>query len=168
MARAATLDEAAAYTRALRALGQRAMSSAQVATRLARAGAPPDVVSRVVDRLVRERWVSDADVAASIARRGIVDHGWSDRRILLAMRRAGIPQALASDAIARAAEEHPAARADKLDRLTDRKWAALHRRTGLDPRAARQRLVAWLARRGVASSEIRRQVDRVVRRDPSG
>jgi SOS response regulatory protein OraA/RecX len=162
------LDEPAAYSRALRALGQRAMSSAQMDSRLTRAGAPPEVAARVVARLVAERWIDDVVVAAGIARRGMVDHGWSDRRIRLAMVRAGIPPSLATEALEAATAEHPEARAVKLDRLAARKWAALDRRTELDPRVRRQRFMAWLARRGVDGGEIRRLTDRFTRRTSSG
>jgi regulatory protein len=152
---------AAAYTRAVRILGARPMSSAAMRGRLERAGAEKETAIAVVDRLVAERWIDDTAYAAGVARRGFVDQGWSERRIRLSLRRAGIDPAVQDEALARVAAEVDGPRDAKLLRLAERKWKSLLGRQTADARVRRQRFTAWLARRGFSGDEVRRLVEHV-------
>jgi regulatory protein len=144
------------------------MSAEAMRRRLVRAGATAETAAGVVDRLVAERWIDDVAFATAVARRGFADHGWSERRILLSLRRAGVAAPIADRAIAAADAEAPERREAKLLRLAERKWATLQRRDGVDDRQRRQRFAAWLARRGFAGADVRRLTELVIRRSGSG
>jgi regulatory protein len=158
------LEYAAAYTRAVRILGARPMSSVAMRGRLERAGARAETAIAVVDRLVAERWIDDASYAAGVARRGFVDQGWSERRVRLSLRRAGIDPLMQEEALATVAAEVDGPRDAKLRRMAERKWTSLLGRESMDARGRRLRFAAWLARRGFSGEEVRRLVEYVTRK----
>jgi regulatory protein len=159
------LSAATAYSKAIRILGARAMSSEAMRQRLERVGAAPTTAAEVVARLIAERWINDLAFATAVARRGFVDQGWSERRIRLSLRRSGIGAEVADEAIAAASSEVDTKRDDKLLRLAQRKWESLVARATLEPRARRMRFAAWLARRGFSGDDVRRLTDQVTRSD---
>jgi regulatory protein len=88
-----------AYIDALRMLGRRELSEAQVRQRLARKGHDPDAVEAAVDRLRAERAIDDARVAEAIAHNETALRRHGKLRVKRQLERAGIAPPLARSAI---------------------------------------------------------------------
>jgi regulatory protein len=90
--------ESAAYLDALKMLGRRELSEAQVRQRLARRGHDPAATEAAVARLCEERAVDDRRVAAAIARTQVALKGRGKLRVLRQIEQAGISRSIARDA----------------------------------------------------------------------
>ena len=90
---------ASAYVDALRMLGRRELSEAQVRQRLARKGHQPEEIDAAVDRLRKERAIDDARVAEAIAHTETTVRRRGKLRVRRQIEQAGIAPATARHAI---------------------------------------------------------------------
>ncbi|HEX6316344.1 MAG TPA: regulatory protein RecX [Gemmatimonadaceae bacterium] len=139
--------------KALDVLAARARSSRDLGIRLRRAGASDEDVNWVRERLTQQGYLDDAAYARQVARARAIGGGVSRRRVMTALRQKGIAADVASEAIASALsdvelDEYGAARA-----AAEKRARAL---ASLEPAQRRQRLYAFLARRGYEGEVIRR------------
>lgn len=149
----------AVLDKALDLLAVRARSSRDLRIRLRRAGALEDGISWTIDRLAAQGFVDDAGYARQVARSKLLSGGVSRRKVVSALRQRGIAADVATTAIEETLaevelDEHGAALAVARKRL---------RALGsLDPAKRRQRLYAFLARRGYESDVVRRVLKEVL------
>jgi regulatory protein len=152
--------ERSAKSMCLRWLADRAFTRAELSSRLAAKGVPPEIAARVLDRFVEVGLVNDAEFAQEYVRSRHVFSGRGRQAIARELRAKGVEGHQAEAALSQvsAEDERERARAlvrQRLDRV-HREAASDHRRGGeLDPRLESQRLVRKLAgmleRRGFAS-----------------
>lgn len=145
--------------KALDLLAVRARSSRDLRIRLRRAGAPDAEITWAIDRLVAQGFVDDAAYARQVARAKALSGGVSRRKVMNVLRQRGVAAEVASAAIDATLadvdlDEHGAALAAAQKRLR-----ALR---SLDPSTRRQRLYAFLARRGYESDVVRRVLKEVL------
>jgi regulatory protein len=121
-------------------LAARAQSVAEIEAKLAARGVPADVAAAVVDEASQLGYLEDAELAGQLAR-GFRARRYGRRRAAGELRRRGLPESVATDALEQAyggADEATLAR------------AALGSRATADARAER-RAVTFLVRRGFSS-----------------
>lgn len=140
----------------LRRLSAAARSRADLATALARRGIPDDVATEVLDEFERVRLIDDAALAAVLADSGVRHRGLQGAALRVALRRRGIPDDLARDAVGECDGQVAATTAR---RLVERRLAGLSR---FDDVAATRRLVGLLVRRGHSPSAAHRIVSEVL------
>nr|WP_271209948.1 recombination regulator RecX [Rhodococcus wratislaviensis]GLK34811.1 hypothetical protein GCM10017611_16600 [Rhodococcus wratislaviensis] len=142
----------------LRLLTDRARSRAELAERLAKKGYSPEIAERVLDRLTEVGLVNDADFAQQWVHSRHTYSGKGKRALALELRRRGIGQEDATEALAQIDSEDERARATELVEKKLRTVSADDR-----DRAVR-RLVSMLARRGfpqgMAFEVVKEQLDR--------
>jgi regulatory protein len=145
-------QESVARAIALRLLTASARSRSQLAEAMARKDVPDDVAARVLDRFTEVGLIDDAEYAHMLVRTRHAERGLSRRAIAVELRRRGIDDELAGEALAQVDEddEELAAR-----RLVRRKLAST---TGLDAQTRWRRTVAALGRRGYAPGLVSRLV----------
>jgi regulatory protein len=146
--------------KALDLLAVRARSSRDLGVRLRRAGARDAEISWVVARLTTQGFLDDAAYARGVARAKALSGGVSKRKVISVLRQKGVDADVASEAIdATLAEveldEYGAALA-----AAEKRLRALR---NLDSHVQRQRLYAFLARRGYESDVVRRVLADVLR-----
>ncbi|MFC9834907.1 recombination regulator RecX [Rhodococcus sp. NPDC127530] len=143
----------------LRLLTDRARSRAELFERLAKKGYSADIAERVLDRLTEVGLVNDADFAQQWVHSRHTYSGKGKRALALELRRKGIGQEDATEALAQIDSEDERARATELVAKKLRTVSADDR-----DRAVR-RLVSMLARRGfpqgMAFEVVKEQLDRV-------
>lgn len=148
--------EAVARSIALRQLTTAARSRAQLEQAMARRAVPADVAARVLDRFEEVGLVDDASYAEAFVRSRHVERGLSRGALARELRARGIPEDIASAAIADLDEED--------ERETAR--ALVRRRApataGLDLQRRRRRLAGMLARRGYPSAVALGVVDEIL------
>ncbi|EID81003.1 recombination regulator RecX [Rhodococcus opacus RKJ300 = JCM 13270] len=136
----------------------RARSRAELAERLAKKGYSPEIAERVLDRLTEVGLVNDADFAQQWVHSRHTYSGKGKRALALELRRKGIGQEDATEALAQIDSEDERARATELVEKKLRTVSADDR-----DRAVR-RLVSMLARRGfpqgMAFEVVKEQLDR--------
>ena len=163
-AQAAELFAAVSRTRvldkALDLLAVRARSSRDLQIRLRRAGAGEAQTSWAIERLTAQGFLDDAAYARGVARAKALSGGVSRRKVIGVLRQKGVAADVASEAIdATLAEveldEYGAALA-----VAQKRARALR---NLDAAVQRQRLYAFLARRGYESDVVRRVLAEVLR-----
>ncbi|QSE88503.1 recombination regulator RecX [Rhodococcus pseudokoreensis] len=155
-------DEGGTETQAkdlcLRLLTDRARSRAELSDRLAKKGYSADIAERVLDRLTEVGLVNDADFAQQWVHSRHTYSGKGKRALALELRRKGIGQEDATEALAQIDSEDERARATELVAKKLRTVSADDR-----DRAVR-RLVSMLARRGfpqgMAFEVVKEQLDR--------
>ena len=142
----------------LRLLTDRARSRAELAERLAKKGYSPEIAERVLDRLTEVGLVNEADFAQQWVHSRHTYSGKGKRALALELRRKGIGQEDATEALAQIDSEDERARATELVAKKLRTVSADDR-----DRAVR-RLVSMLARRGfpqgMAFEVVKEQLDR--------
>ncbi|MFC9549421.1 recombination regulator RecX [Rhodococcus sp. NPDC056960] len=142
----------------LRLLTDRARSRAELSERLAKKGYSADIAERVLDRLTEVGLVNDADFAQQWVHSRHTYSGKGKRALALELRRKGIGQDDATEALAQIDSDDERARATELVAKKLRTVSADDR-----DRAVR-RLVSMLARRGfpqgMAFEVIKEQLDR--------
>lgn len=144
--------EKSTYERALHLLGFRARSVAELRRSLIRKGEPADEVQRVIDRLLDQRLLNDDDFARQFARSKITGSGASRLRVLQELSRRGVARDVADRAVGELERDEGVDAAATIHKVAEKKWRTLAR---LDARTRRQRLYAFLARRGYTPDEIR-------------
>jgi regulatory protein len=151
------LDRRRTRTAALGLLARKAWTRRDLARRLRRRGAPPDVAEAVVADLEARGYVDDRAFAAAWAEGRARDRAVGRERLREELLARGVARPLAETAIARAFEE-----TDELTRARTaglRRLAALQRMT---PDRASRRLHDYLRRRGYPGDVVR-QVLRALR-----
>ena len=142
----------------LRLLTDRARSRAELSERLAKKGYSAEIAERVLDRLTEVGLVNDADFAQQWVHSRHTYSGKGKRALALELRRKGIGQEDATEALAQIDSEDERARATELVAKKLRTVSADDR-----DRAVR-RLVSMLARRGfpqgMAFEVVKEQLDR--------
>ncbi|WP_448060060.1 regulatory protein RecX [Cellulomonas hominis] len=136
----------------LRQLTAAPRSRAQLATKLAERGVPDEIAAEVLDRYVEVGLIDDAEYARMLVRSRHAERGMSRRALGMELRRKGIDDDLATDALGEVddAQEEGSARA-----LVRRKLAST---AGLDRDVRVRRTYAALARRGYSSSLVSKLV----------
>ncbi|MFC9763017.1 recombination regulator RecX [Rhodococcus jostii] len=142
----------------LRLLTDRARSRAELSERLAKKGYSAEIAERVLDRLTEVGLVNDADFAQQWVHSRHTYSGKGKRALALELRRKGIGQEDATEALAQIDSEDERARATEL-------VAKKLRTVSTDDRdRAVRRLVSMLARRGfpqgMAFEVVKEQLDR--------
>lgn len=140
---------------ALRLLTARSYTVRDLRRKLVQREYPPEEVAATVERLGRSGLLDDVSYAERFARGKLVNESASRRRVAQLLVRKGIPAEIVQDAIARVVEAEEVDPATSIDKVARKK---LHTLEGLDPRVSRQRLFAFLARRGYELDEIKRAV----------
>ena len=127
---------------AFRALGQRALSEAELERRMLRRSADPELVRGVLERVRELGYLSDLQVAQAEARRRGVGTG----RVRQKLRQRGVDGALIEEVLQGRDQD---AEADDARALLDRRWPSFQR--AADPQ---KRAFDFLMRRGYASALI--------------
>ncbi len=131
-------------------LTARPRSRAELAGVLSRRGIPEDVGESVLDRLGAVGLVDDAAFAESTVRAGHTYRGLGRKALSAELRRRGVPDGVAREAIAAVQPEDEEQRARELVR---RKLAAT---SGRDPATVARRLAGMLARKGYSEGLVLR------------
>ncbi|MDV7352341.1 recombination regulator RecX [Rhodococcus oxybenzonivorans] len=126
----------------LRLLTDRARSRAELSERLAKKGYSADISERVLDRLSEVGLVNDADFAQQWVQSRHTYSGKGKRALAMELRRKGIGQEHASEALAQIDSE------DERERATELVAKKLRTLSVDDGDRAVRRLVSMLARRG--------------------
>lgn len=154
------VDRTAVLDKALDLLAVRARSSRDLSIRLRRAGARDPDITWAVARLSSQGFVDDAAYARGVARAKALAGGVSRRRVITVLRQKGIAADIATEAI-------DATLADvNLDEYGSALAAAEKRMRALstlEPAKRRQRLYAFLARRGYETDVVRKVIAEVLR-----
>ncbi|MCR4338693.1 MAG: recombination regulator RecX [Gemmatimonadaceae bacterium] len=143
---------------ALRLLTARSYTVRDLRRKLVQREYPPEEVAATIERLERSGLLGDASYAERFARGKLVNDSASRRRVGQLLVRKGIAADVVEDAIARVVETEDVDAAAAIEKVARKKMLTL---IGLDPRVARQRLFAFLARRGYDLDDIKRTVARV-------
>lgn len=154
VARTVVLDKA------LDLLAVRARSSRDLRVRLRRAGAPDAEISWAIARLTAQGFLDDAAYARGVARAKALSGGVSRRKVISVLRQKGVDADVASEAIDATLadvelDEYGAALA-----VAEKRLRAMR---DLDGQVQRQRLYAFLARRGYEGDVVRRVLAAVLR-----
>ena len=145
-------QESVARAIALRLLTSSARSRSQLAEAMARKDVPDDVAQRVLDRFTEVGLIDDAEYARMVVRTRHAERGLSRRAIAVELRRRGIDDELADEALGQldSDDEEIAAR-----ELVRRK---LRSTSGLDAQTRARRTFAALGRKGYPPGLVSRLV----------
>jgi regulatory protein len=154
------VDRTTVLDKALDLLAVRARSSRDLSLRLRRAGARDPDISWAVARLASQGFVDDAAYARGVARAKTLGGGISRRKVITVLRQKGIAADVAAEAMDAtladvSLDEYGAALA-----IAQKRVRAL---SSLEPAKQRQRLYAFLARRGYETDVVRRVLTEVLR-----
>lgn len=148
--------ESVARAIVLRRLTMSAQTRQQLEQALARKEVPDDVARRVLDRMTEVGLVDDATYAVDYVAARRSARGLSRRSLAMELRRKGVGDADAEQALEGIDGDSDR---DTAKALVERKWMSVSR---LDRDAARRRLVGQLARRGFSPGlafEVIREVE---------
>ncbi|MBO1753309.1 regulatory protein RecX [Actinotalea sp. BY-33] len=141
----------------LRQLAGAPRSRHQLAQALARKGVEEGLADRLLDRFTEVGLIDDAEYAQMLVRSQRESRGLARRALAQELRRKGIEDEHAQEALATVDDE---AEEESARRLLERRWRSS---TGLAPEVKARRAVAMLARKGygpgLASRLIRELVD---------
>ena len=145
-------QESVARAIALRLLTSSARSRSHLADAMARKDVPDDVAQRVLDRFTEVGLIDDAEYARMVVRTRHAERGLSRRAIAVELRRRGIDDELAGEALEQldSDDEETAAR-----ELVRRKLRAT---SGLDAQTRARRTFAALGRKGYPPGLVSRLV----------
>jgi len=146
--------------KALDLLAVRARSARDLRLRLRRAGADDAAISWSIDRLTVQGFVDDGAYARQVARAKVVSGGVSRRKVVTVLRRRGIDADVADAAMNDTLQE---VEFDEEGAALEAARKRLRALGSLDPAKRRQRLHAFLARRGYESDVVRRVLAEVLR-----
>ena len=155
-------DPETSHEVALRMLGQRALSRAEVTQRLERRGFQPSVVRAEVARLERAKLLDDAALARAVCQAQL-RAGRGRRALTAALRRRGVIRATADLALAEVDEESesPALAAAFATATRKHKW---WRRLPEE----RRKVIRYLLARGFSLDQARRALHENRRDEPHG
>jgi regulatory protein len=139
-----------ALASALRSLGRRDHSIAELELKLGARGYPAEVVARVIARLSASGYLDDRRFAEQWAESAVRNGRGYGPRLRLELNRRGVPRDIVAEVIASISAAYD--EKETLARIVARKYA------GFDPQAAsdgdRRRVVAYLQRRGFSLAAI--------------
>lgn len=135
--------ESVARAIALRLLTGAPRSRHQLAEAMARRDVPEDVATRVLDRFTEVGLVDDAEYARMLVRSRQESRGLARRALAVELRRKGIGDELAAEALEGV---DPEAEEERARDLLRRRW-----RPDLDPDVQARRALAMLGRKGYPS-----------------
>ena len=138
---------------ALRLLTARSYTVRDLRRKLVQREYPAEEVAATIERLERSGLLDDVSYAERFARGKLVNEHASRRRVAQLLVRKGIAAEIVEDAIARVVETEEVDAAASIEKVARKKMQTL---SGLDPRVIRQRLFAFLARRGYELEDIKR------------
>ena len=156
----AAVNRTLVLDKALDLLAVRARSGRDLRMRLRRAGAPDAEITWSIDRLVRQGLLDDAAYARQVARAKVLGGGVSRRRVVTELRRRGVSAETADEAIDATLSEVDLDEEGAALRAAEKRMRTL---SSLEPIKQRQRLYAYLARRGFPSDVVRRVIASVMR-----
>lgn len=160
---AARLQDGAArlevFDKAIAFLAIRARSARDLQLRLRRAGAAAPVIDEVIERLRGLGLLDDEAYARHVARTKALSGGVSKRRIAQELQRRGVARDVADEAVADTLADVGLDEEEAAMSVAARRMRALR---SLDVRKQRQRLYAYLARRGYDSTVITKVVAALV------
>jgi len=154
--------ESVARAIALRLLTGAPRSRSQLAEAMARRNVPEDVADRVLDRFTEVGLVDDADYARTLVRTRHAERGLSRRAIAVELRRRGIADDVAGEALTEVDEDDEEKAARELVR---RRLAAT---SGLDPQVRARRTYAALGRKGYPPGLVARLVREALAAEGAG
>jgi regulatory protein len=157
---ASAADRTAVLDKALDLLAVQARSSRDLAIRLRRAGAGDAEISWAVARLVSQGFVDDVAYARQVARTRALAGGVSRRKVITLLRQKGVAQDVAAEAIDATLADVDLDEYGSALAVAQKRVRAL---TSLEPAKRKQRLYAFLARRGYESDVVRRVLAEVLR-----
>jgi regulatory protein len=126
----------------LRLLTGAPRSRAQLAGALAKRDVPQDVATRVLDRFTEVGLIDDAEYARVLVRSRQADRGLSRRALAVELRRRGVDDPTAQQALSQVGDDDEV---EAARRLVGRRLAMTR---GLDPQVRMRRTLAALGRRG--------------------
>jgi regulatory protein len=132
-------------------LEARARGADELKRLLLRKGEPAADVDAALERLTAAGLIDDANYARQLARSKALGAGLSRRRIQLELTRRGVAKDVSSEAIADVFEQEGVDEAAAIERVARKKLRTL---ATLDLPTQKQRLYAFLARRGYESDDI--------------
>lgn len=147
------------FDKAVSLLAVRARSTRDLQLRLRRAGAPAPAIEHAIERLERLGYVDDEAYARNFARSRALAGGVSRRRIGQELQRHGVSREIVQEAVAETVSDVGLDEQEAALRLARRRVRSL---ASLDPRKQRQRLYAFLARRGYDPDIVSRVVSTVL------
>jgi regulatory protein len=153
-------DRTAVLDKALDLLAVRARSSRDLGIRLRRAGARDPDIAWAVERLASQGFVDDAAYARGVARAKALAGGVSRRRVITVLRQKGIAADIATEAIDDTLADVNLDEYGSALAIAEKRVRAL---SSLEPAKRRQRLFAFLARRGYETDVVRRVIAEVLR-----
>jgi len=127
--------------------------------KLTQKGIPSEDAQAVLDRLESSGLVNDEKFAEQYARGKVLMSGASKRRITQDLRRKGIGERLAADAIAKVFADEEVDPAELAEKTARKK---LKQMGDLQPQVLRRRLFGFLARRGYELDDIKKAVAKVL------
>ncbi|NUQ13463.1 MAG: RecX family transcriptional regulator, partial [Gemmatimonadaceae bacterium] len=136
-----------------------ARSSRDLRVRLRRAGANEPEIAWTIDRLLAQGYVDDAAYARQVARAKVLAGGVSRRKVVAVLRRRGVSADVADAAIEQTLSEVDLDEEGAALAAARKRLRALR---ALDQATRRQRLYAFLARRGYDGGVIRRVLQAVL------
>ncbi|HEY2765311.1 MAG TPA: regulatory protein RecX [Pseudonocardiaceae bacterium] len=134
----------------LKLLTARPRSRAELARALSRRGIPAEVGESVLDRLGAVGLVDDAVFAESVVHAGHTHRGLGRRALAAELRRRGVPDGVAREAVA---VVQPEDEEQRIRELVRRKLAGT---SGRDPATTARRLAGMLARKGYSEGLVLR------------
>lgn len=143
---------------ALRLLTARSYTVRDLRRKLVQREYPPEAVTTTIERLERSGLLDDVSYAERFARGKLVNEHASRRRVAQLLVRKGIASDTVAEAIERVVESEEVDAAASIEKVARKKMQTL---SGLDPRVVRQRLFAFLARRGYELDEIKKTISLV-------
>jgi regulatory protein len=155
----AAVSRTVVLDKALDLLAVRARSSRDLGIRLRRAGAPDVAITWTLDRLVAQGFVDDASYARQVARAKVLSGGVSRRKVVTELRKRGVSSEVADEAIDATLSE---VELDEYGAALAAAQKRLRALSSLDAAKRRQRLYAFLARRGYESDVIRKVLGEVL------
>ncbi|HEY0118198.1 MAG TPA: regulatory protein RecX [Cellulomonas sp.] len=136
----------------LRLLTGAPRSRAQLAEALAKRDVPVELATRILDRFTEVGLIDDAEYADMLVRSRHVERGLSRRALAVELRRRGIDDSTAADALAQVGDDDEVEAARQ---LVQRRLASTR---GLDPQTRTRRTLAALGRRGYPPGLVARLV----------
>ena len=127
-------------------LGRQMQTRSQLADRLRKKEIPDDIAEAALDRFEELHLLNDTDYAETFVRSRHTERGLAKRALGYELRKRGIDDETAAEALSTVDEDQEASTAR---RLVDSRLRATR---GLDPQVRTRRLVGMLARKGYSSS----------------
>lgn len=139
-------QETLVLDKAIRLLNFNARSSKALQDKLIREEKfDPNIVEKIIERLISSGMLDDEAYAEQIARSGLMGKGFGARRVESEMHKRRVPKELINEAIAKVRAEEETDEVEVALAQAEKGWNRLN---NLETRAKKARIYSWLARRG--------------------